>query len=67
MSEVFSPKALRWARARAKLTQQELAEKSGISFQQINRYENGRTVPREITVLALTDVLEIDPDSLYIE
>ncbi len=67
MSEAFSPKALRWARARAKLTQQELAEKSGISFQQINRYENGRTVPREITVLALTDALEIDPDSLYIE
>jgi len=35
--------------------------------QQINRYEKGHVSPREITILALADALEIDPDSLFVE
>ena len=65
--EVFSPKALKRARARAAFTLDALSQKSGISIQQINRYEKGHVVPREITVLALADALEIDPDDLYVE
>jgi len=65
--EVFSPKALKRARARAALTLEVLSQKSGVSIQQINRYEKNHVIPREITILALADALEIDPDSLYIE
>ena len=65
--EVFSPKALKRARARAALTLEVLGKKSGVSIQQINRYEKGHVSPREITILALADALEIDPDSLFVE
>ncbi len=65
--EVFSPKALKRTRARAALTLEVLSQKSGVSIQQINRYEKGHVSPREITILALADALEIDPDSLFIE
>ena len=67
MSEIFSPKALLRARARAKLTQKELGKKSGISPHQIHRYEKGRTTPREVTILAIADALALNPDSLFIE
>ncbi len=65
--EVFSPKALKRTRARAALTLEVLSQKSGVSIQQINRYEKGHVSPREITILALADALEIDPDSLFVE
>ena len=65
--EVFSPRALKRTRARAALTLEVLSQKSGVSIQQINRYEKGHVSPREITILALADALEIDPDSLFVE
>ncbi len=55
------------ARARARLTLQQLAEKADLSFQQINKYEKGRITPRDTTVVLLADALGIPPNSLYIE
>jgi len=42
MSKKFSPEALIAARARARLTQEKLGEKVGITAHQILRYEKGR-------------------------
>ena len=67
MSRIFSPTALMEARARARFTLQQLGEKAGVSYQQINKYEKGRITPRDTTVVLLADALEISPGSLYIE
>jgi len=67
MPRNFSPIALMEARARARLTLQQLAEKADLSFQQINKYEKGRITPRDTTVVLLADALGIPPNSLYIE
>ncbi len=67
MDRIFSPKALIAARARARFTLKVLGDRTGLSFQQINRYEKKRVTPRDTTVVLLADALGVDPDSLYIE
>ena len=67
MLEIFSPRALIKARGKAKITQIELGDKSGINPGQINRYEKGRSVPRAETIETLASTLGIDSDTLYIE
>ena len=66
-NEIFSPIALRLARASAKLTLTDLSKPSGVAYQQINRYEKGKVVPRDTTVVKLANALEIDPMELYTE
>lgn len=55
---------LRAARVRAEMTQASLATKAGVSQQLISIYENGRGNPRPMVVMALADVLGVDPETL---
>lgn len=56
-------KKLKDLRVEKKLTQEELANKSGISIKSISRYELGETLPRsEKYYKKLADALEVDTD-----
>ncbi len=55
-------------RIRAGLTQQELAERVGVSQAAINRYETGERSPRPATLGRLADVLGVQEwDLIYAE
>lgn len=55
---------LRINRAMANLTQAELAEKSGVSKCTITFIENGKIVPRAITLIKIADALGIEKNDL---
>jgi transcriptional regulator with XRE-family HTH domain len=49
-------------RAKAGLTQEQLAARSGLSSRTICELENGRAVPRESTLQLLARALKMSPD-----
>jgi transcriptional regulator with XRE-family HTH domain len=51
---------LRRARRERDLTQQELAEQAGTTYQTINRIERGHTTPKVDTVAKLATALGVD-------
>ena len=53
----------RW-RLRRAWTQEELAEKSGLGLNTVNRIEGNRTEPRPPTIRKLADALGVDPSEL---
>lgn len=55
---------LRAARDQRGWTQEELAERSGLSPVQVSRIERGRREIRLTTLLRLLQALEADPDEL---
>jgi transcriptional regulator with XRE-family HTH domain len=55
---------LRAERARAAITQQELADRAGITRNAVISYEGGATTPNIETLIRLADALSIDPASL---
>ena len=55
---------LKQARLAASLTQEELAEELDVSRQTISNWENGRSYPDIISVIALSDVYDMTLDSL---
>lgn len=55
---------LRGARARADMTQEELAQAAGISSASLIAYENGKTVPLVSTLYDLACVLSVSPNDL---
>lgn len=59
--------ALRYYRDRAHLTLYELDDKSGVSYTQISRIENGESEsPRWKTIRLLADALSVEMDDLLI-
>lgn len=50
-------RALRAMRARADLTQVELAQKCGINVMSVTNYENGESMPSFATAIKLADAL----------
>lgn len=52
------------ARNHARMSQKDLAEKSGISVNAIIGFENGRTHPRPRTLMALAEAVGIPWESL---
>jgi transcriptional regulator with XRE-family HTH domain len=48
---------VRAARMRAKLTQVQLAERVGVSFQQVQKYENGRNRIAASTLMLIADAV----------
>ena len=56
---------LRQAREQAGFTQQDLAEKLGITKSAVGNYENGVSSPKWDVLLRIFDVLPIDPGFLY--
>lgn len=65
MSEVaYIGKNLKAARVRRLLTQEELAEKAGVSPSTIVNIERDQTVPHFRTIRKLAKALDVDPTSL---
>jgi transcriptional regulator with XRE-family HTH domain len=55
---------LRAWRLRRFLTQKELAEKVGVPYQTIQRWESGGSMPRPSLLKRLCEALEVTPDEL---
>ena len=55
---------LKQARATADLSQEEAAEKVGVSRQTISSWENGKSYPDIVSVIALSDAYGVSLDSL---
>jgi transcriptional regulator with XRE-family HTH domain len=53
------------ARALSGLTQQQLAENIGISFQQIQKYEKGTNRVSASTLLKIAEIMEVAPESFF--
>ena len=56
---------LRQAREQSGLTQQDLAEKLGVTKSAIGNYENGVSSPKWDILLKIFDVLKVEPNFLY--
>ena len=56
--------SLRAARVNADLTQQEVADKIGVSKHTIINWERGRTKPKKHILIVLSSIYGIDIDSL---
>jgi transcriptional regulator with XRE-family HTH domain len=48
-----------------KLTQEQLAHKSGVSSQLISKYERGKVTPNRTNQAKLEQALELDPGTLW--
>ena len=48
-------------------TQQELADKAGVSLRSIQRIENGEVYPRSFTLKTLAETLELDFEQLVLK
>jgi putative transcriptional regulator len=57
--------ALRLARAQNNITQQELADKIGVSRQTINSIETGRYIPSTVLALKLAKILDSQVEVLF--
>ena len=55
---------IQYLRKKQGLTQNELAEKLGISFQAVSKWENGDTLPDTGLLLPLSDILGVTVDTL---
>ena len=55
---------LKEARLKAKLTQEEVAESLGVSRQSISNWENNKTYPDVLNVIALIDLYQVSLDVL---
>ena len=56
---------IREGRKRAGLTQQELADKLGITTGAVSNYENGVSFPKAEVAFGLCDILDITPRELF--
>lgn len=56
----FISKKIKIARSSAKITQEELAEKIGITAKQLSRIETGAYMPSLSTFLKIVNILKID-------
>ena len=64
MSKTELSKRLKELRSRKGLSQEQLAENSGLSLRTIQRIENGETEPRGETLKRLMNALDAAPDDL---
>jgi transcriptional regulator with XRE-family HTH domain len=55
---------LRALRTQRQLTQRELAQRIGVHFLQVSRYERGTTLPALETIVEMTRVLRVPADTL---
>jgi transcriptional regulator with XRE-family HTH domain len=55
---------LRVARKRLKLTQEEVAERSGVHATEVSRIEAGKRDPQVSTLLRLAEAVEVRPGQL---
>lgn len=56
---------IRQHRLAGKMTQAQLAEKIGVQYQTVSKWENGITMPDIMTLPRIADVLDITLDELF--
>lgn len=64
MNQLLVGKYIQSLRKQKQLSQKELAEKLGISFQAVSKWENGETLPDVGILLNLADVLDTTVDKI---
>ena len=64
MNTIEIGKYIKKKRIEMHLTQKELSEKLGLSFQAISKWETGSTLPDTSILLELSDVLEVTVDQI---
>lgn len=64
MKTQYQAKNIRELRARKGISQELLAEKSGVSLRTVQRMENGETEPRGDTLVRLAVALDVSPEDL---
>ena len=52
-------------RAERNLTQRQLAELVGITYQSLQRYENGRVIPSAVMAIRIAKVLNVTVEDLF--
>lgn len=57
--------SMRVERARQRMTQQQLAEKTGVSRQTIHSVETGRFVPSTVLAIRIAQALKTTIDNLF--
>lgn len=57
--------SVRAERARIGLTQQQLADRLGVSVVTVSNYESGETIPQMETFFEMCHVFNCDPSTLY--
>ncbi|HVW98192.1 MAG TPA: helix-turn-helix domain-containing protein [Mucilaginibacter sp.] len=62
MKNIDLAKKIKEIRNRKGLSQEQLADKSGLSLRTIQRIENGESVPRGDTLRRLAEALQVSPD-----
>lgn len=58
---------LKEARQKSRFTQEEIAEKLGVSRQSVSNWENNKTYPDIVSVIKLSDIYSVTLDSLLKE
>ncbi len=58
--------AIKTAREKAGLTQEELAAKASVTLRMLQKYESGKPRPRYETLFQLADALSIAPEKLLL-
>jgi transcriptional regulator with XRE-family HTH domain len=56
---------LKALRARANLTQQQVAEKTGVNRMTYNQWENYKTFPDALQLIKLSEIFECSMDTFY--
>lgn len=62
---MFSPHTIAEGRHKLGMTQEQLADRAGITVRTVQRIENGQTVPRTYTVHALAEALQVPFGDFY--
>jgi len=62
---IFKPEKLKERRQALNLTLRDLAEKTGIDYSNLNRFENGEREPNVSGLGKLSDALSVTPNYFY--
>lgn len=63
---VFSPERLREARERASLTQEQVAQRAGLTRATVQNVERGRRAPQGYVLARLAQACGVSIDSLFV-
>lgn len=66
MNNVIESMSLRAARVENNYTQQDIADKLGVSRVQYSAWENGISVPKDMAIYALAYIYKMDSDLLRV-
>lgn len=66
MNATVETLSLKGARVENGYTQKQIADKLGVSREQYIKWENGKVIPRNMVIYALSYIYKIDSDTLRV-